>query len=76
MTRLVVIGWRPGFQKVAFTKLLHGDLGLSMRRAKDMTDALLAGDGVTLAVGADEAQRLARLIHDLGADVEIEITSP
>ena len=30
-----------------------------MRQAKDMTDALLDGHTVTLAVGADEARRLA-----------------
>ena len=76
MAQLVIRGWRPGFRKVAFTKLVHGDLGLSMSHAKDLTDAILDGHEVTLAVRADKAQRLARVIHDLGADVEFEATSP
>ena len=43
-------GWRPGFDKVRFTRLLR-DGGLGLREAVDLTGRLLADQEVSVRLG-------------------------
>ena len=45
---LVIEGWRAGFNKVAFTKLLQQELSLSLSVAKVMTDQIVEGKSVAI----------------------------
>ena len=66
---LVIEGWRVGFNKVAFTKLLQQELNLSLSVAKDMTDQVLEGKSVAISVTNEDRERVASLAQGLGAIV-------
>ena len=59
-------GWRPGFDKVRFTRLLR-DGGLGLREAVDLTGRLLADQETLIRLGqyADRSATVARLA-DIG----------
>ena len=44
MALVRVTGWRPGLQKIGMTKLYRRELGITLKPAKAMTDALLDGN--------------------------------
>jgi hypothetical protein len=66
---LVIDGWRVGFNKVAFTKLLQQELNLSLSVAKGMTDQVLEGKSVAISVANEDKERVASLAQGLGAIV-------
>jgi hypothetical protein len=66
---LVIEGWDVGFNKVAFTKLLHQELGLPLSSAKDMTDQVLEGKRITVSVLGEDMNRICEAAHGLGARV-------
>lgn len=43
MKKLYFIGWKEGFNKVAFTKLLVEQSPLGLKNAKEITDRILEG---------------------------------
>ena len=72
-SRLLVEGWKIGFEKVAFTKLLQQEMGLSLSSAKDMTDQVLDGKQIALAVSESELNRVSDAMSSLGAMVRRDI---
>jgi ribosomal protein L7/L12 len=75
MATIVVTRWHPGFNKVAFTKLLHERCGLGLAIAKSYTDKLLSGGAVTFDVPADQkTEELAAKFTELGTTVHIKET--
>ncbi|MGE0541326.1 MAG: hypothetical protein AB7R89_14225 [Dehalococcoidia bacterium] len=62
MARIVITGWRAGFDKIRLTKLLQDHAHLRLPEAKRSTDRVLAGDTVLLEVEDDG--RLDRLLRD------------
>ena len=50
MTKVAVIGWKPGLNKIELTKTLQRDLSLSLRSAKSLTDQILEGERVEIEV--------------------------
>ena len=72
MTRVRVTGWRPGLQKVQMTKLYQRELGIMLKPAKEMTDALLKSGVVEFEVTTDSrAKAIATELYQLGAVVEV-----
>jgi hypothetical protein len=73
MTRIAIVGWRPGFQKVPFTTLLQADAHLSLKQAKACTDRVLENVAVTFDISSpDEADEFVRKAESLGAQARIE----
>jgi ribosomal protein L7/L12 len=66
---LIVEGWNVGFNKVAFTKLLQQELGLSLSSAKEMTDQVLEGKRISLSVLEKDMDRMSEAAHHLGAKI-------
>lgn len=66
---LVIEGWREGFNKVAFTKLLQQELGLPLSAAKGMTDQILEGKSIAVSVTDEDRERITSLAQSLGAIV-------
>jgi ribosomal protein L7/L12 len=66
---ITVSGWKIGFEKVAFTKLLRYELGYSLKTAKDTTDTILDGQSISIEVSEEEYQGLIRRIEALGANI-------
>ena len=62
MAKVIITGWRPGFDKIRLTKLLHEHAQLRLSEAKRSTDRVLAGDTVILDIEDDG--RLDRLLHE------------
>lgn len=62
-----ITGWKPGFHKVALTKLLESESGLTHEAAKDATEKLLSGD--TLALAAADWDNFAKLATEAGAEL-------
>jgi ribosomal protein L7/L12 len=60
-------GWKPGFNKVEFTKLMKAEVGVSLSAAKDLTDRLLAGE--TVIIWVKDLQRTIDQARSLGAVV-------
>jgi len=62
-------GWRPEFNKIAFTALMREEVGVSLQAAKDLTDRLLAGETVivwvrNLSSTLDQARSLGAIVLD------------
>ena len=72
MTRIVIVGWRPVFRKVQFTKVLQDDAHLSLKEAKSCTDRVLENVPVTLDILTQDADNFVRKAQSLGAEVRIE----
>lgn len=72
-SKLLVEGWKIGFNKVAFTKLLQQEMALSLASAKEMTDQILDGKQITLAVSESELNRISDAMSDLGAMVRRDV---
>ena len=72
-TRLVLVGWKEGMEKIAVTKAIQRTAGYALKRAKDCTDALLEGKQVVIE-GLDEekATALAAVLRELGVLVRLE----
>lgn len=72
MTKIKIVGWREGMQKISLTKLLQEELGLPLASAKDVVDRVLDGSEeiVSLPVRAD-AEAIAAAMRRHGAIAEI-----
>ena len=71
-SKLVIVGWNVGFQKVEFTKLLRCNFGFSLTEAKSITDKVLDGERAELAVDRGDRSRIANEATALGAIVAEE----
>jgi ribosomal protein L7/L12 len=72
MCQIRITGYRPGLQKIGMTKAIRQHTGLGLKAAKDCTDALLAGQVVTVEVASPGiATTLIRELDELGASAEI-----
>jgi len=75
-SKLIIDGWRIGFEKIQFTKMLQRELGLCLLEAKTVTDTVLERKRVELPIDGQDRDRLAKLAAELGAvvarDGEIE----
>ena len=73
MTTVLISGWHYGFQKVAFTRLMKSEMGLTLRPAKTITDRILDGETVELQVQDDQVEHLLEAMTDLGAICEVAV---
>lgn len=64
-TALVISGWNVRFKKVACTKLLR-TLGLDLAEAKNLTDAIIDGQTVTVEIMATQAADFSTKLRQLG----------
>ena len=72
MPRVHIVGWNPGLNKVALTKALRQSVPAGLKPAKEMTDAVLAGEPVEFEVETGErARAVAAELAGLGAVVEL-----
>jgi ribosomal protein L7/L12 len=67
MTKVLISGWKIGFEKVQFTMLLRHGLGLSLSAAKDLTEAVLRHEAVELKIPEAQAELLLSEMSRLGA---------
>lgn len=68
MAAVKLVGWREGFDKVAFTKLLVEQCSLGFKGAKEKTDRFL--DGAIITVVPFQAPLFKEQVRELGAIVE------
>jgi signal transduction histidine kinase len=66
---LLIEGWNVGFNKVAFTKMLQHELGLSLTAAKNMTDQVLERTPIAINVLSADIKRISSLAQQIGAIV-------
>ena len=67
-----VTGWRPGLQKISMTKVYRRELGITLKPAKEMTDALLAGEVQEFEViPVSRAEAIADELRQLGGVVDV-----
>ncbi len=76
MKEIILTGWKPGLNKVALSKLLRDDAGLSLGKAKQAVDALLNDESVVIAIESDEcAESILEEAIELGAVATYKICS-
>ena len=73
MSTVLISGWKTGFQKVAFTRLMKSELGLSLTPAKRITDRIMDGEMVELEVPDEQVDRLIAAMAQLGAKFEVVV---
>jgi hypothetical protein len=67
MIEIHFTGWRPGFQKVRFNKLLRDELQIPLADAFDVVSAILENHPVTLRItNASDAETVLRQAEALG----------
>ena len=72
MPQVVLTGWKPGFRKVALTRILQQRAGLSLAVAKECVDRCLAGERVLVEVPTSEAaEALVSEASGVGAIAEL-----
>ena len=72
MASVQISGWRPGFAKVKHTKALCELAGLSLTAAKEITDRVVDGEAVSVAIpDMAQAKRLAVHLAGLGATTQV-----
>jgi len=68
---LFIEGWKIGFNKVAFTKMLQQELHFSLTVAKGMTDQILEGRKLAVNVPGNipdlDIKRINSIAQSLGA---------
>jgi len=69
---LMIRGWRVGFQKVEFTKMLQRELGLRLSEAKGVTDRVLMNELIELPISDLDLKRVTAAAVELGAIVLVE----
>jgi len=68
MATVHITGWRMGFEKVRHTQALQSATGLPLSQAKAITDAVLAGQVMSVdLVSLPAAQALVARLQELGA---------
>jgi len=67
MRRIVITGWKIGFQKIEFTKTLRGELGYSLSEAKGMTDSVLDRQAVQVDLPEERFDWVSERLNHLGA---------
>ena len=72
MGKIILYGWKSGFNKVAHTNLLRTELGYSLAQSKSITDTVLDGQSVTIEVADDKIERLAFELIELGAKCRVD----
>jgi hypothetical protein len=70
--KIILYGWKSGFNKVAHTNLLRTELGYSLAQSKSITDTVLDGQSVTIEVADDKIERLAFELNELGAKCRVD----
>jgi hypothetical protein len=69
------VGWSPGLNKVALTKLIRESADIPLNEAHDLVNRLLAGKVVEVVVSSDsDAHKLADSACALGAKTEFAET--
>ena len=68
-SNLIISGWKIGFEKIEFTKMLREELGLGLLEAKTITDTVLERKRVELPLGGKDQDRIAKRATALGAVV-------
>jgi hypothetical protein len=75
MPRVVLTGWKPGFRKVEFTKLVQSKTGMPLKDALGQTGRVLNGEVIAFELPTpDEARSFADEARALGATVSFEAT--
>jgi hypothetical protein len=73
MDTIVVTEWHSGFNKVAFTRVLHEKCGVRLSTAKHYTDRLLSGEVLIFDVTGDvNTNALVAEITALGASAHVK----
>ncbi len=74
MKELVIQGWRVGFDKIALTKALRTEFGLSLLEGKSITDRVLDNKEVRINLRGHEAneERLLSQLGEIGVVVSIQ----
>ncbi len=63
-----ITSWQSGFRKVEHVKLIREYVGLSLKSAKYLNDAIVDGKGVTIELaGRKTVQDFAERSRELGA---------
>lgn len=60
MTKLRMVGWKPGLQTVSFVELLKNEATGSLAEAKRLVDALLDGGELEVAFESEAKARSFR----------------
>ncbi len=72
MAKVLFKGWRYGLEKISLTKLFQKRVNLSLREAKDRTDALL--NDKTFVIETENSEQAKELVEEataIGAVCEI-----
>ena len=73
MATVLISGWNVGFQKVAFTRLMKSEMGLTLEPAKRITDSIMDGEQVELEVPDEQVEHLLSAMAQLGARCEVAV---
>ncbi len=75
---LLLNGWRVSFDKVRLTKTLQSEFGYTLTLAKSVTDRVLAGEIVALALenSYPREEELLRTLQDIGVDASLNSGGP
>lgn len=72
MAPVEIVGWLPGFQKVACTKLLQAHAGLGLAAAKGVTDGILDGRVQIVHLPSESAaETLVSALKGIGASAHV-----
>ena len=73
MAQLTITGSRPGLRKISMTRAIQNRAGLGLAAAKRVTDDVLDGGTVTVALtDIASARTLAHELEALGATCHVE----
>ena len=72
MTKIILTGWRDGFEKVSLTKLQMELLNISLKESKKNVDSLLNGEEIILEIGDDSISKdFLEKANEIGVNCKI-----
>jgi hypothetical protein len=65
MSNLLLIGWKPSFNKIGMNKLLRQQFSYSLGDAKKIVDTILEHQEIMLTVAPESLNEIASTLADL-----------
>jgi len=76
MKRIIVYGWKVGFDKIGFTKFLRAEFGYSLTVAKSFTDRLLEHEPVAIDIEEDRLQAILSKLEERRVEYRADREGP
>ncbi|CAN7753707.1 hypothetical protein LJR084_006931 [Variovorax sp. LjRoot84] len=67
MKTINIVGWKPGFLKISFAKILQENLEISLFDAKEMVERIMKGVPISVEIQDERVESFLITAEKLGA---------